>query len=238
MTEKTLPKNTFRDSTDLASYFSRVYNYMTGGLVLSGIVGYLATKPPLFNLLYSATPKGYTLSLIGWVAIFAPLILIFMIQSAIGKLNVPRAQTLFWVFCGLMGLSLSTVFLTFTGTSIFQTFLVTACTFAGMSLYGYTTKRSLMGWGSFLMMGLIGLIIAMIVNMFMASSTLGFAISAIGVVIFVGLTAYDTQKLKIMYDVAKTPEAQHAVAISGALALYLDFINLFQLLLSFMGDRK
>ncbi len=223
----------------LSSYFARVYNYMAGGLLVSAICGYLVTKEPFLNLFYNQTAQGgYTLSLLGLISIFAPLILIFMIQSSLNHMNIAKAQVLFWVFSALMGLSLSNVFLAFTSTSVFQAFLTTACVFFGMSIYGYTTKRFLMGMGSFLMMGLIGVIIAMIVNIFLGSAALSFGISVIAVFIFVLLTAYDTQKLKLMYSVANTPDEQQAVAISGALSLYLDFINLFQLLISFMGERR
>ncbi len=223
----------------LSSYFARVYNYMAGGLLVSALCGYFVTKEPLLSVFYNQVPSGgYSLSLLGVISIFAPLILIFMIQSSLNRMNIAKAQALFWLFSALMGVSLSNVFLVFTGASVFQAFLTAACVFLAMSLYGYTTKRFLMGMGSFLMMGLIGVIVAMIVNLFVASAAFGFGISIIGVGLFVLLTAYDTQKLKLMYSVANTPEEQQAVAISGALSLYLDFINLFQFLISLTGNRR
>jgi FtsH-binding integral membrane protein len=153
-------------------------------------------------------------------------------------MSFATAQTVFWVFAGAMGLSLATIFVVYTGTSIARVFFITAGTFAGMSLYGYTTKKDLTGWGSFLFMGLIGIVIAAVVNMFIQSSALQFAISVIGVIVFVGLTAYDTQKIKSMYMEADDSETMGKKAIMGALTLYLDFINLFIMLLHLFGGRR
>jgi hypothetical protein len=172
---------------------------------------------------------------------FAPLVMVFAFSAMINRLSQSAAQLFFYAYAALMGVSLSSIFLIYTGTSIAQTFVITAIAFAGLSLYGYTTKRDLSGMGTFLMMGLIGLLVAMVVNIFLASSALAFAISAIGVLIFAGLTAYDTQSIKTEY----IAHAQHGdqewlgkAAIMGALRLYLDFINMFLFLLSFLGNRE
>lgn len=225
-------------SDGLQAYFSKVYNYMAGGLAVSGLVAWLTARDPFIGLFYNITPQGASYSLLGWIAILSPLILIFMISSSLNKLNVARAQGLFWLFSGLMGVSLSNIFLLFSGESIFQAFLITAGMFAGVSLYGYTTKKSLASWGTFLLMGLFGVILASLVNLFMQSSALNFGVSVISVFIFVGLTAYDTQTLKNIYSDSDSEEMQSAKAISGALSLYLDFINLFRLMLYFLNDRR
>lgn len=224
-------------STGMRAYFGKIYNYMAGGLAVSGVTAYLGTKEPLFSLFYKVTDGIMGLTLLGWVAILAPLALIFMISSAVKQMQASRASALFWVFSALMGLSFSNIFFAYTATSIFQAFLITAASFLGLSIYGYTTKKSLASWGSFLFMGLIGVIVAMIVNIFMQSSALGFAVSIIAVFVFVGLTIYDTNRLKIMYNAAPK-EAHDSLAISGALALYLDFINLFRLILMFFGNQN
>ncbi len=225
-------------SDGLRAYFAKVYNYMAGGLALSGIVAYLAAKEPFVRWFYQIGPQGVSYSGLGWIAVLSPLVLIFMISSSLRRLNVARAQTLFWIFSALMGISLSNIFFLFTGSAIFQAFLVTAGMFAAISLYGYTTQRSLASWGSFLFMGLIGVILASVVNMFIGSGQFDFIISIISVAIFVGLTAYDTQQLKAMYEESRDSEAQQALAISGALSLYLNFINLFRLMLYFLNDRR
>jgi FtsH-binding integral membrane protein len=173
-----------------------------------------------------------------WVVMLAPLGMVFFLSARVHTMSVSAAQTAFWVFAGLMGLSLSTIFLVYTGQSITQTFFITAAAFGALSLYGYTTRRDLTGMGTFLFMGLIGLIIAMVVNIFLASPAMQFAISAIGVLIFAGLTAYDTQKIKEMYYEGDEVLVAGRKAIMGALTLYLDFINLFTFLLSFMGNRE
>ena len=234
------PFNAIEKMSDgIRAYFGKVYNYMAGGLALSGLVAYVTVHSSLMNLFYRITPQGaVTYSLWGWLAIFSPLILIFMISSAIGHMRTARAQGLFWLFSALMGVSLSNIFLFYQDVAIFQAFLVTAGTFAGLSLYGYTTQKSLASWGSFLFMGLLGVILAGIVNIFLGSGAVNFALSVLSVIIFVGLTAYDTQKLKVMYDDSYSEDQKKALAISGALALYLDFINLFRLILYFMNNRR
>lgn len=227
-----------RMSDGLRAYFGRVYNYMAGGLALSGLMAYVTVHTPLIRAFYHVSPQSVSYSLLGWVAILSPLVLILMISSSLNRLNTARAQGLFWLFSALMGVSLSNIFFLFSGAEIFQAFLITAGMFAGMSLYGYTTHRSLAGWGSFLMMGLIGVILASIVNLFFQSGSLNFGLSILSVLIFVGLTAYDTQKLKMMYDSNASDEVHQAQAISGALNLYLDFINLFRLVLYFLHNRR
>ena len=214
----------------LRAHMLRVYNYMASGLALTGIVAYAAAYSGLYAQL-AATP-------LIWVVMLAPLGFIFFLSFKIQTMRASTAQTLFWAFAGIMGLSMAFIFLAFTGASIARVFFITAGTFAAMSLWGYTTKRDLTGMGSFLFMGLIGIILASIVNMFIASSALHFAISAIGVIIFVGLTAYDTQKIKNEYAEWHDSETSSKLAIMGALRLYLDFINLFMLLLHFFGDRR
>ena len=215
----------------LRAYMLRVYNYMVSGLALTGIVAFgVANTPVLFNAIFGTG--------MAWVVMLAPLGVVFFLSARMHKMSFVAAQTWFWVFAGLMGISLATIFVAYTGTSIARVFFITAGTFASMSLYGYTTKRDLTGLGSFLFMGLIGIIIASLVNIFLASSALHFAISVIGVLIFVGLTAYDTQKIKEMYAESDGTEVMGKKAVMGALRLYLDFINLFLMLLRLFGSRN
>lgn len=232
-------QNRVSESFGLKAYFGKVYNYMAGGLALSGLIAWLSVQNLFLRLFYSISPQGQvSYSLLGWIAIFSPLILIFMISNALRNLNIQRAQILFWTFSALMGVSLGNIFFLFAGSTIFQAFLVTSGMFLGMSLYGYTTKKSLASWGSFLMMGLIGVILTSLINLFFHSGAIAWATSVIAVVIFVGLTAYDTQRLKDIYNGSDSASIQEAKALSGALALYLDFINLFQLILHFMDNRR
>ena len=215
----------------LRNYMLRVYNYMATGLGLTGLTAYfVAMTPSLFNAIYG-TP-------LYWVVALAPLGFVFYLSARLHKISFAKAQTVFWIFSGVMGLSMAYIFIAFTGASIARVFFITSGTFAGMSLYGYTTKKDLSGWGSFLFMGLIGIIIAMIVNIFLQSSMLGFIISCVGVLVFVGLTAYDTQRIKEMYYATDTAEISGKKAIMGALKLYLDFINLFIMLLHLFGQRR
>lgn len=215
----------------LRQYMLRVYNTMAGGLALTGLVAFLVASSPAAVQLLFGTP-------LKWVVMLAPIALVFFFSFKIESLKASTAQTIFWVYAGIMGASLATVFLVFTGASVARTFFVTAAAFGGLSLYGYTTKRDLSAFGTFLVMGLIGLIIASIVNIFLASSALQFVISAAGVLIFAGLTAWDTQKIKEMYWEADGAEVASKKAIMGALTLYLDFINLFMFLLQFLGVRR
>ena len=216
----------------LRQYMLQVYNYMASGVALTGIAAYLlASSPAAMNAIFGNP-------ILPWVVMLAPIGLAFYFGARIQAMSFATAQIIFWIFAGLMGLSLSTVFLVYTGESITRVFFITAATFGAMSLYGYTTKRDLSRFGSFLFMGLIGIIIASIVNIFVGSSALQFAISVIGVLLFVGLTAYDTQKIKEMYWETDDRETHGKKAVMGALNLYLDFINLFVLLLQLMGTRR
>ncbi len=215
----------------LRRHMLRVYNYMGLGLVLTGLVAFLVASSPALYVPIFQTP-------LKWVVMLAPLAFIFFFSFRIDAISAATAQTLFWAFCALMGLSLASVFLVFTGTSIARTFFITAAMFGATSLYGYTTRRDLSKFGSFLFMGLIGVIIASLVNLFIGSSALQFAISIIGVLVFTGLTAYDTQTIKEQYAEAHGEEANAKLAVWGALSLYLNFVNLFQLLLSLTGQRE
>jgi len=214
----------------LRDYMLRVYNYMASGLALTGIVAYVAAHTG-FYVSIASTP-------LIWLVILAPLGLVMLMSFGVQRMQASTLQLVFWIYSGLMGLSLATVFLVFTGASVARVFFITAGTFAGMSLYGYTTRRDLSQFGSFLFMGLIGIIIASLVNIFLVSSALQFAISVIGVLVFTGLTAWDTQQIKEMYYSGDDYEMGSKKAIMGALRLYLDFINLFMMLLQLMGTRR
>ena len=217
----------------LRDYMLRIYNYMASGLALTGIVAYAFAQYLFAHTELARSPVMFVLML-------APLGFVMWLSFGINRMQASTAQALFWIYAAVMGLSLASIFLVFTGASIARVFFITAGTFAAMSLYGYTTKRDLSQFGSFLMMGLIGIIIASLVNMFLASSALQFAISVIGVVVFVGLTAWDTQQIKEMYvdEAYAGGEAATKTAIMGALRLYLDFINLFMMLLQLLGTRR
>jgi hypothetical protein len=214
----------------LRDYMLRIYNYMASGLALTGIVAYVFA-----NSGYYAQVANTPLI---WVIMLAPLGLVLWLSYGIGRMQASTAQALFWVYAALMGLSMASIFLVFTGASIARVFFITAGTFAAMSIYGYTTQRDLSQFGAFLMMGLIGIIIAGLVNIFIASSALQFAISVIGVIVFTGLTAYDTQQIKEMYYEYDDGSMAGKKAIMGALRLYLDFINLFMMLLQLLGVRR
>ena len=215
----------------LRIYMLRVYNYMASALALTGVVAYIVANTPFLMNAIFGTP-------LMWVVMLAPLGMVFYLSARIHKMSIGGAQTAFWVFATLMGMSLASIFLIYTGTSIARVFFITAGLFGTMSLYGYTTKRDLTGMGSFLFMGLIGIILASVVNWFMQSTALEFAISVIGVLVFVGLTAYDTQKIKNSYVEGDTTDVAGKKAIMGALRLYLDFINLFLMLLRLFGNRN
>ena len=207
----------------------------SANLLLTGIVALLFSRGGAESPAAQVFVNG---GLLAWVIILSPLAIVFAMSFGANRFSTTTLQALFWGFATLMGLSLSSIFLVFTGQSIVQTFFVTAASFGALSLYGYTTKKDLSGFGTFLIMGLFGLIIASIVNIFLVSSALGFAISVIGVLIFAGLTAYDTQKIKEMYYEADDSTVAGRKAIMGALTLYLDFINLFTFLLQFLGNRE
>ena len=219
----------------LRAYMLRVYNLMALALAVTGVASLgtavLAQSSPAFAQLLYVSP-------LKWVVMFAPLALVFFLSFRIQSMSLGTAQATFWGYAALLGVSLSSIFLVFTGQSIVQTFFVTAAAFGALSLYGYTTKRDLSGWGSFLFMGVIGIIIAAIVNIFLQASALQFAISAIGVLVFAGLTAYDTQQIKEMYYEADDADTIGKKALMGALRLYLDFINMFMFLLQFLGNRE
>jgi FtsH-binding integral membrane protein len=214
----------------LRDYMLRVYNYMASGLALTGIVAYFFASSGMY-LSVARTP-------LIWLIMLAPLGLVMLLSFGIDRMSAAAAQGVFWLYAGLMGLSMASIFLVFTGASIARVFFITAGTFAAMSLYGYTTQRDLSQFGSFLFMGLIGIVIAMLVNIFLASSALQFAISVAGVIVFTGLTAWDTQKIKEMYFEADGYEVASKKAVMGALSLYLDFINLFMMLLQLLGARR
>ncbi len=216
----------------LRSHMLSVYNYMASGVLLTGIVALLFAQSGMAEQVFS---QG---GLLAWVIILSPLALVMIMSFGINRISTATAQMMFWAYATLMGLSLSTIFLVYTGSSIAQTFFATAAAFVSLSLWGYTTKRDLSGMGTFLIMGLVGLFVAMIVNLFMQSSAMDLAISAIGVLIFAGLTAYDTQKIKSMYFAVAGTDFIGKAAVMGALTLYLDFINLFLFLLRFMGNRE
>ena len=223
----------------LRAYMLRVYNYMLLGLGLTGLMAWFTANTPAFaQLFFNQTAGGYTLSGLGWIVLLAPLGLVFFISFRIQQMSFATAQATFWIYAGLMGIGLTPVLMLYTGASVAQVFFTTAATFGAMSLWGYTTKRDLSGFGSFLFMGLIGIIIASVVNMFLQSSMTQWVISVLGVLIFTGLTAYDTQSIKETYFVGDDGTVAGKKAIMGALRLYLDFINLFLMLLRLMGDRR
>ena len=228
----------------LRAYMIRIYNYMAAGVALTGVVSYLtfnaAAVTNAAGQITGLTPFGQAIfgGPLMIVLFLGTLGMVFFLSFRINKLQVGTALTLFMVYAGLLGLMLSSVFMTYTGASITRTFFISAASFGALSLYGYTTQRDLSPIGSFLVMGLFGLILAMVVNIFLKSTGLDFAISAIGVLIFAGLTAWDTQKIKEMYSANDDGTVTGRKAVMGALTLYLDFINLFLFLLRFMGDRR
>jgi uncharacterized protein len=226
----------------LRAYMIRVYNYMASGVALTGVVAWLT-----FSAAVVETSAGLQLTAFGqtifqspllWVLVLAPLGLVFVLSFSINRLQPTTALMLFFVYAGLLGLSLASIFLVYTHASITRVFFISAATFGALSLYGYTTQRDLTGVGSFMFMGLIGIIIASLVNVFLHSTGLDWAISIIGVVVFAGLTAYDTQRIKEMYSPMDDGTVGGRKAVMGALSLYLDFINLFLMLLRLFGDRR
>jgi FtsH-binding integral membrane protein len=214
----------------LRQYMLRVYNFMAAGLGLTGVVAYIAVATGFYQQV-AGTP-------LIWVIMLAPLVAVLFLSFRIEKMSVGAAQATFWGYAALMGLSLAGIFLVYTGASVARVFFISAATFAAMSLYGYTTKRDLSRFGSFLFMGLVGIVLAGVVNIFIASSALQFAISVIGVLIFTGLTAYDTQRIKEIYLASDPGDVATKKALIGALALYLDFVNLFVMLLQLTGQRR
>jgi uncharacterized protein len=231
----------------LRAYMVRVYNYMSIGVAITGVVAYLIYQAAGGDAIQISGGTLVGLTAFGsfmfaspfkWVVIFAPLALVFFISARINTMSLGTAQIAFWAFAALMGASISSIFLVYAGESIARVFFITAASFGALSLWGYTTNRDLSGWGSFLFMGLIGIILASLVNLFVASTALQFAVSVIGVLIFAGLTAYDTQQIKEMYSVNDDGSVSGRKAVMGALRLYLDFINLFMMLLQLFGNRR
>ena len=215
----------------LRSYMLRVYNYMASGLALTGIVAYLVSQSPQAIHAIFGTP-------LYWLVLLAPLGLVFFLSARIARIQPATAQALYWLYAGLMGVSMSFIFVVYTDSSIARVFFISAGSFAGLSLYGYTTKRDLSAFASFLMIGLIGVILASVVNLFLHSTGLQFAVSVIGVLVFAGLTAYDTQSIKELYFAGDDASVATRKSIMGALRLYLDFLNLFLMLLQLFGSRR
>ncbi len=213
----------------LRSYMLSVYNYMASGVLLTGIVA--------LAFAYSGAAAAVMATPLRWVIALSPLAFVMVMSFGMHKLSTAALQGLFWAFAAVMGLSMSAIFLVYTGPSIAITFFATATAFLALSLYGYTTKRNLQAFGTFLIMGLVGLIVATLLNLFFQSPVMNLVISAIGVLLFAGLTAYDTQRIKLLYDEVAGTDMMGKVIIMGALSLYLDFVNMFQFLLSFMGNR-
>jgi FtsH-binding integral membrane protein len=219
----------------LRQYMLGVYNHMTFALAITGLVAFgtsmLAKSSPGFAATIYTAP-------LSWIIMLAPLGMVFLFAAKVNSMAASTARVVFWIFAALMGLSLSSIFLVYTGESVVRVFFITSAAFAALSLYGYTTKKDLSGMGSFLIMGLFGIIIASVVNIFLASSAMQFAISVIGVLIFAGLTAYDTQNIKAMYMESDGEEVSARKSIMGALKLYLDFLNMFLFLLQLRGNRE
>ena len=229
----------------LRAYMLRVYNWMASGLVLTGIVAYAIANTPLLDAFYPIQQTAYGLHRVAgplaWIAMISPLAFVLVLSFGVNKLKTTTVQALYWAFCVAMGASLTNIFLQYTGTSIVRVFFITAATFAATSIYGYTTKADMTKMGSFLMMGLIGVILAGVVNMFVHSSGLQFGISVIGVLVFVGLTAYDTQRIKadyVQFSYAEGTDLAARRSVYDALQLLLNFINLFMLLLQLTGNRS
>jgi uncharacterized protein len=228
----------------LRAYMIRVYNYMAGGVALTGVLAWLtfnfAVVQSPGGAITGLTPLGQVLfgSPLMWVIVLAPLAMVFFLSFRIGHLQAGTARLLFFIYASMVGISLATIFMVYTHTSITRVFFISAASFGALSLYGYTTQRDLSGMRSFLIMGLVGLLLAMIVNIFLKSSGLQFVISAVGVLVFAGFTAYDTQNIKEVYDPSDDDTTLGRKAVMGALKLYLDFLNLFLMLLQLLGDRR
>ena len=233
MSSDGMPRGLDAIAAEQQRFMVRVYNWMTTGLAFTGLVAFLIADSPSLSGVIFGNP------IVPLILFVAQIGLVFWLAARVMQMSVQQATGVFILYAALMGVTFSAVFLTYTAASITSTFLVTAGTFGAMSLYGYTTKKDLTAWGSFLFMGLIGIILASVVNIFMASSTLSWVITYAGVLIFVGLTAYDTQKIKEMNILGNEgTDEDTKEAIRGALTLYLDFINLFLMLLRIMGDRR
>ena len=220
----------------LRSYFSSVYNHMAGALVVTALTAFLVANTPLIAMMFN--PETGNMSFLGWLFLFAPLVVVFSFNWVLQRGTLSQVRAVFWAYSALMGASLAPIFLVYTGASMTRVFLITAAMFGGMGIYGMTTKRDLTSVGAFLRMGLWGIIIASIVNLFMQSSALYYVLSWVSVVVFTGLTAYDTQKIRQIYMSSDGEDVQGRKVMVGALELYLDFINLFLALLRLMGEKK
>lgn len=224
----------------LRQYMLKVYNFMAGGLSITALVAYMIANTAAIRLFFNISPAGQVLGMsgLGWLALLAPFAMIFAFGGVLNRGTLAQVQGVFWGFSVIMGASLAPIFLTYTGGSIARIFLITAAMFGGMSIYGYATKKDLTGMGSFMTMGLWGIIIAMVVNFFLKSPGLYYALSVLSVIVFTGLTAYDTQKIRTFYNENSSGDIMSRMAVSGALILYMDFINLFLALLRLFGDRR
>lgn len=242
MENKTISKVGSISNVDLGlrEYMMRVYNYMCGGLCMTALVAYLIANTSLITVFFNVAPTGQVMGMsgFGWLALFAPFIMVFAFGWVLARGSLAQVQGVFWGFSAIMGASLAPIVLSYTGASVTRIFLITAAMFGGMSIYGYTTKKDLTAMGSFMIMGVWGIIIASIVNIFLKSPGLYYAISFLSVIAFTALTAYDTQKIREIYMDSDSSDTLTRKAISGALALYMDFINMFIALLNLFGERR
>ncbi len=223
----------------LKDYMLKVYNFMAGGLAVTALAAFLCLNTPLIRIFFSINAAGQvSMSALGWLILFAPLIMVFAFSWVLNRGTTQQIQMVFWGFSAVMGLSLTPTLLAYTGASVARIFLITAAMFGSMSIYGYTTKKDLTSMGSFMIMGVWGIVIASIVNIFLASPGLSYAISILAVIAFTALTAYDTQKIRQIYMSYDDGDTLTRKAIAGALELYLDFINMFLALLRLFGDRR
>ena len=225
----------------LRQYMMRVYNYMAGGLCITALAAYLImSHPALAGLFFTMSPSGYIvgMSALGWIALFAPFIMVFAFGWVLNRGSARQVQATFWGFAAIMGIAITPTVLAYTGASVTRIFLITAAMFGAMSIYGYTTKKDLTSMGSFLIMGVWGIIIAMLVNLFLQSPGLYYALSCLSVIAFTGLTAYDTQVIRRIYSEVDSDDTMSRKAVAGALSLYMDFINIFIALLNLFGDRR
>lgn len=233
------PVQTIINETDLREYLRKVYNFMAGGLVVTALTAYIImSSPNLFRLFFSVNGNTISLSGLGWLILIAPLAMVFYFNSVARNGSARKLQVIFWIFSALIGISLTPTVMLYTGASIARVFLITAAMFGGMSIYGYTTEKDLSSMGSLCLMALWGIIIAAIVNIFMGSTALSMGVSVLSVLVFTGLTAYDTQKLRLLYLSSGNMETLNKTALVGALELYLDFVNMFLALLRLLGNRR
>ena len=223
---------------DLRNYMLGIYNYMASGLALTGIVAWLIANTALINVFFSYSNGYVAPNMLVWISMFGSVGMVFYMSWRINTMSFSTLQTVFWTYAVLNGVWLSSIFMTYTSVSIVRVFFITASSFAALSMYGYTTKRNLDAWSSFLYMGLFGIIIGSLVNIFLQSSAMHWIMSVVGVLVFAGLTAYDTQKVRDMYFAGDSSEVAGKKSIMGALTLYLDFINMFIMLLQLFGQQS